>query len=79
MVFAKTESAKRDLQEQFAERLVHRHYVALVEGIAQSGRADHHLVEDKIYAFSYPKRRRRQANALRRHGMSLPEENMKPS
>ena len=47
MVFAKTESAKRDLQEQFAERLVHRHYVALVEGIAQPSRADHHLVEDK--------------------------------
>ena len=47
MVFAKTESAKRDLQEQFAERLVHRHYVALVEGAAQSGRADHHLIEDK--------------------------------
>ena len=47
MVFAKTESAKRDLQEQFAERLVHRHYVALVEGIAQSGQADHQLVEDK--------------------------------
>ena len=38
---------KRDLQEQFAERLVHRHYVALVEGIAQSGQADHQLVEDK--------------------------------
>ena len=47
MVFAKTESSKRDLQEQFAERLVHRHYVALVEGNAQTGRADHHLVEDK--------------------------------
>ena len=47
MVFAKTESAKRDLQEQFAERLVHRHYVALVEGFAESGRADHNLVEDK--------------------------------
>ena len=47
MVFAKTESAKRDLQEQFAERLVHRHYVALVEGVAQAGRADHHLIEDK--------------------------------
>ena len=47
MVFAKTESSKRDLQEQFAERLVHRHYVALVEGNAHTGRADHHLVEDK--------------------------------
>ena len=47
MVFAKTESAKRDLQEQFAERLVHRHYVALVEGHALSGGADYHLVEDK--------------------------------
>ncbi|CAI8336696.1 MAG: Ribosomal large subunit pseudouridine synthase A [Candidatus Poseidoniaceae archaeon] len=47
MIFAKTESAKRDLQEQFAERQVHRHYVALVEGNAQSGQADHHLVEDK--------------------------------
>ena len=47
MVFAKTEAAKQDLQEQFAQRLVHRHYVALVEGKSQSGRADHHLVEDK--------------------------------
>ncbi len=47
MVFAKTESVKRDLQEQFAVRQVHRHYVALVEGIAQPGRADHHLIEDK--------------------------------
>jgi len=47
MVFAKNESVKRDLQEQFAERMVHRHYVALVEGIAKPGRADHHLVEDR--------------------------------
>ena len=47
MVFAKTEAAKRDLQEQFAQRLVHRHYVALVEGKSSSGRADHYLVEDK--------------------------------
>ena len=47
MVFAKNESVKRDLQEQFAERMVHRHYVALVEGIAESGRADHHLIEDR--------------------------------
>ena len=47
MVFAKTESVKRDLQEQFAQRLVHRHYVTLVEGKSPPGRADHHLVEDK--------------------------------
>ena len=47
MVFAKTEDVKRDLQEQFAERLVHRHYVALVEGVTESGQAVHHLVEDK--------------------------------
>ncbi|MGB1487205.1 MAG: RluA family pseudouridine synthase [Candidatus Poseidoniaceae archaeon] len=47
MVFAKTEQIKRDLQEQFAQRLVHRHYVALVEGKSSQGRADHHLVEDK--------------------------------
>ena len=47
MVFAKTEDAKRDLQDQFAQHLVHRHYVALVEGIASPGRADHNLVEDK--------------------------------
>ena len=47
MVFAKTETAKRDLQEQFAQRLVHRHYVALVEGDAAPGRSEHNLVEDK--------------------------------
>ena len=47
MVFAKNESVKRDLQEQFAQRLVHRHYVTLVEGKSPPGRADHHLVEDK--------------------------------
>jgi len=47
MVFAKTESIKQDLQEQFAQRLVHRHYVALVEGKSSSGRADHQLIEDK--------------------------------
>ena len=47
MVFAKTEQVKRELQDQFAERLVHRHYVALVEGSASTGRADHHLIEDK--------------------------------
>ena len=47
MVFAKTEVAKKDLQDQFAQQLVHRHYVALVEGQTTSGRSDHHLIEDK--------------------------------
>ena len=47
MVFAKTEVAKKDLQDQFAQQLVHRHYVALVEGQTKSGRSDHHLIEDK--------------------------------
>ena len=47
MVFAKNENSKRYLQEQFAERQVHRDYVALVEGLAEDGRATHHLVEDK--------------------------------
>ena len=47
MVFAKTEAAKRDLQDQFAQQLVHRHYVALVEGQTTSGQSDHHLIEDK--------------------------------
>ena len=47
MVLAKSETAKQYLQDQFSERLVHRHYVALVEGIAHPGRADHHLIEDK--------------------------------
>ncbi len=47
MVFAKTERAKKDLQDQFAQQLVHRHYVALVEGQTTSGQSDHHLIEDK--------------------------------
>ena len=47
MIFAKDENSKRYLQEQFAERQVHRDYVALVEGIAEDGNATHHLVEDK--------------------------------
>ena len=47
MVFAKTETAKKDLQDQFAQQLVHRHYVALVEGQTTSGQSDHHLIEDK--------------------------------
>ena len=47
MVFAKTEVAKKDLQNQFAQQLVHRHYVALVEGQTTSGRSHHHLIEDK--------------------------------
>ena len=47
MVFAKNENSKRYLREQFAERQVHRDYVALVEGLAEDGRATHHLVEDK--------------------------------
>ena len=47
MIFAKNESSKRYLQDQFAERQVHRDYVALVEGLAEDGSATHHLVEDK--------------------------------
>ena len=47
MIFAKNENSKRYLQEQFAERQVHRDYVALVEGLAEDGNATHHLVEDK--------------------------------
>ena len=47
MVFAKTETSKKDLQQQFADQMVHRHYVALVEGQSSPGRADHHLIEDK--------------------------------
>lgn len=47
MIFAKNENSKRYLQEQFAERQVHRNYVALVEGLAEDGSATHHLVEDK--------------------------------
>ena len=47
MVFAKSEHVKRELQDQFAQQLVHRHYVALVEGQSLSGRADHNLIEDK--------------------------------
>ena len=47
MVFAKSETAKRDLQDQFAQQLVHRHYVALVEGQTTSGQSDHYLIEDK--------------------------------
>jgi len=47
MVFAKSETAKKDLQDQFAQQLVHRHYVALVEGQTTSGQSDHHLIEDK--------------------------------
>jgi 23S rRNA-/tRNA-specific pseudouridylate synthase len=47
MVFAKSEHVKRELQDQFAQHLVHRHYVALVEGQSPSGRADHNLIEDK--------------------------------
>ena len=47
MVFAKTETAKKDLQNQFAQQLVHRHYVALVEGQTTSGQSDHYLIEDK--------------------------------
>ena len=47
MVFAKSEHVKRELQDQFAQQLVHRHYVALVEGHSSSGRADHNLIEDK--------------------------------
>ena len=47
MVFAKSEKVKLELQDQFAQQLVHRHYVALVEGQAPAGRADHNLTEDK--------------------------------
>ena len=47
MVFAKSEHVKRELQDQFAQQLVHRHYVALVEGQSLAGRADHNLIEDK--------------------------------
>lgn len=47
MVFAKSEHVKRELQDQFAQQLVHRHYVALVEGQSSAGRADHNLIEDK--------------------------------
>ena len=47
MVFAKTETGKKDLQNQFAQQLVHRHYVALVEGQTSSGQSDHYLIEDK--------------------------------
>ena len=47
MVFAKSKHVKRELQDQFAQQLVHRHYVALVEGQSPSGRADHNLIEDK--------------------------------
>ena len=47
MIFAKNENSKRYLQDQFAERQVHRDYVALVEGLAEDGSATHHLVEDK--------------------------------
>ena len=47
MIFAKDENSKRYLQDQFAERQVHRDYVALVEGLAEDGSATHHLVEDK--------------------------------
>ena len=47
MVFAKSEHVKRELQNQFAQQLVHRHYVALVEGQSSAGCADHNLIEDK--------------------------------
>ena len=47
MIFAKNENSKRYLQDQFAERQVHRDYVALVEGLAEDGSATHNLVEDK--------------------------------
>ena len=47
MVFAKSEHVKHELQDQFAQQLVHRHYVALVEGQSSAGRADHNLIEDK--------------------------------
>ena len=47
MVFAKSETAKKDLQDQFTQQLVHRHYVALVEGQTTSGQSDHYLIEDK--------------------------------
>ena len=47
MVFAKSEIAKRDLQDQFAQQLVHRHYVTLVEGQTTPGQSDHYLIEDK--------------------------------
>ena len=47
MVFAKSEHVKRELQDQFAQQLVHRHYVALVEGQSPSGRAVHNLIEHK--------------------------------
>jgi len=47
MVFAKSEHVKRELQDQFAQQLVHRHYVALVEGQSLAGREDHNLIEDK--------------------------------
>ena len=47
MVFAKNEETKRELQDQFSRQLVHRHYVALVEGRSLAGRAEHNLVEDK--------------------------------
>ena len=45
MVFAKSETAKKNLQDQFAQQLVHRHYVALVEGQTTSGQSAQYLIE----------------------------------
>ena len=49
IVFSKSERAKKDLQEQFAKREVHRQYIALVEGKPElmHGTVETYLVEDK--------------------------------
>ena len=49
MVLAKTKGAKEHLQHQFAERAVHRIYLALVEGkpILSNGTVRTWLMEDK--------------------------------
>jgi len=50
MVLAKTKPAKEDLQSQFADREVHRIYLALVEGApsTDSGTVHSYLTEDKF-------------------------------
>lgn len=49
MVFAKSEEIQQDLQEQFAQREVHRMYTALVEGVPDKKKDTIHtyLIEDK--------------------------------
>ncbi len=48
IIFAKSESAKQHLQQQFSERKVKRYYTAIVEGeLPEDGTLSHFLIEDR--------------------------------